>query len=61
MPDSFRRSLLNSLENIIHFVKSKKEPNDDEAVYLNETKRVELSFEAIQDKVIGFLGKLAKK
>ncbi len=52
---------LNSLENIIHFVKSKKEPNDDEAVYLSETKRVELSFEAIQDKVIGFLGQLAKK
>ena len=52
---------LNLLENIIHFVKSKKEPNDDEAVYLSETKRVELSFEAIQDKVIGFLGELAKK
>ena len=29
---------LNSLENIIHFVKSKKEPNDDEAVYLSETR-----------------------
>ena len=52
---------LNSLENIIHFVKSKKEPYGDEAVYLSETKRVELSFEAIQDKTIGFLGKLAKK
>ena len=52
---------LNSLEDIIHFVKSKKEPYDDETVYLSETKRVDLNFEEIQDKVIGFLGKLAKK
>ena len=46
---------LNSLENIIYFIKSKAESNDDESVYLSETKRVNLSFLAIQNKVIKFL------
>ena len=48
----------NSLESIINFIKGKIEPYDDEAVYLNETKRVDLSFEVIQNKVIGLLSKL---
>ena len=48
----------NSLESIINFIRGKIEPYDDEAVYLNETKRVDLSFEVIQNKVIGLLSKL---
>ena len=46
---------LNSLESIIKFLKVKKEPHDDESVYLSETKRVDLSFYTIQNKVIEFL------
>ncbi len=51
---------LNSLESIINFIKGKTESNDDEAVYLSETERVDLSFKAIQNKIIGLLSKLKK-
>ena len=44
---------ISSLDNIIDFIKSKKEPQDDEAVYLNESDRIDLSFEEIKSQVIG--------
>ena len=44
---------ISSLDNIIDFIKSKKEPQDDEAVYLNENDRIDLSFEEIKSQVIG--------
>lgn len=44
-----------SIDDIINFVKSKKEPKDDEAVYLNENNRIDLTFEEIKNKVIGSL------
>jgi len=43
---------LNTLENIIYFVKSKNEPYDDEAVYLSETDKIDLTFKEIQNSVI---------
>jgi len=43
---------ISSLNNIIDFIKSKKEPQDDEAVYLNENDRIDLSFEEIKSQVI---------
>lgn len=43
---------LSSKEAIVHFIKLKKEPLDDEAVYLSEHKRVDLSFEGIKKDVI---------
>ena len=43
---------LNSLESIINFIKGKIEPNDDEAVYLSETDKIDLTFKEIQDSVI---------
>jgi len=43
---------LNSLENIINFIKGKTEPNDDEAVYLSETDKIDLTFKEIQNSVI---------
>ena len=42
-----------SLDNIIDFIKSKKEPQDDEAVCLNESDRIDLSFEEIKNQAIG--------
>jgi len=44
---------ISSLDNIVDFIKSKKEPQDDEAVYLNESDRIDLSFEEIKSQVIG--------
>ena len=37
---------------IVNFIKSKKEPKDDEAVYLSETDRIDLSFDEIKNQVI---------
>ena len=45
-------SKITSTNDIIHFIKSKKEPKDDEAVYLSETDRIDLSFEEIKEQVI---------
>jgi predicted nucleotidyltransferase component of viral defense system len=46
------KSDLTSIEKISHFIESKKEPLDDEAVYLSETKRVDLDFDGIKKEVI---------
>ena len=43
---------LNSLENMINFIKGKTEPHDDEAVYLSETNKIDLTFKEIQNSVI---------
>ncbi len=43
---------LNSLENIINFIEGKKEPYDDEAVYLSETDKINLTFKEVQNSVI---------
>ena len=45
-------SRLASIDAIIDFIKSKKEHKDDEAVYLNENNRINLSFEEIKERVI---------
>ncbi|MCV6609115.1 MAG: nucleotidyl transferase AbiEii/AbiGii toxin family protein [Campylobacterales bacterium] len=45
-------SNITTMNNIIDFIKSKKEPQDDEAVYLSEKDRVDLSFKEIQTQVI---------
>jgi len=46
---------IKSQEDIINFIKSKQEPKDDEAVYLSETNRINLSFEEIKDRVVKLL------
>jgi predicted nucleotidyltransferase component of viral defense system len=43
---------IKSLDDLIDFIKSKKEPKDDESVYLNEKDRINLSFEEIKEQVI---------
>jgi hypothetical protein len=43
---------ISSLDNIIDFIKSKKESKDDEAVYLNESNKINLSFEEIKSQVM---------
>ena len=45
-------SKIKSTYDIINFIKSKKEPIDDESVYLNETHRIDLTFEEIKKEVI---------
>jgi predicted nucleotidyltransferase component of viral defense system len=45
-------SKITSIPDIINFIKSKKESNDDEAVYLNEKDRIDLSFEEIKNQTI---------
>ena len=45
-------SNINSKLDIINFIKSKKEPKDDEAVYLNEKNRIDLCFEEIKKQVV---------
>ena len=45
-------SKISSQNELINFIKSKKEPEDDEAVYLSENNRIDLNFEEIKDKVI---------
>jgi len=51
-------SKIKSTYDIINFIKSKKESMDDEAVYLDETHRVDLTFEEIKKDVINKLNKL---
>lgn len=41
-----------SVDDIISFIKSKNEPQDDEAVYLSERDRIDLNFEEIKEQVI---------
>lgn len=45
-------SSITSRSDLINFIQAKKEPQDDEAVYLNETNRVDLTFEEIKQQVI---------
>jgi len=45
-------SKIKSTYDIINFIKSKKEPIDDESVYLDETHRIDLTFEEIKKEVI---------
>ncbi len=40
------------VDDIINFIKTKTESKDDEAVYLSENDRVDLSFEEIKQNVI---------
>ncbi len=51
-------SKIKSVDDIVHFIKSKKEPIDDEAVYLDETHRVDLSFEEIKKEALDRLSKI---
>lgn len=46
---------IKSTNDIINFIKAKKEPIDDEAVYLNENNKINLSFEEIKNQVINIL------
>jgi predicted nucleotidyltransferase component of viral defense system len=52
--DLFSRvdSKIATVENIVSFIKLKKETKDDEAVYLSESDRVDFNFEEIQEQVI---------
>ena len=43
---------INSKENLINFISNKKEAKNDEAVYLDETNRLDLSFEDIKQQVL---------
>ncbi|MFA7083327.1 MAG: nucleotidyl transferase AbiEii/AbiGii toxin family protein [Arcobacteraceae bacterium] len=45
-------SKIKSLSDVTNFIKSKKEPKDDEAVYLSESKRIDLTFEETKEQVI---------
>lgn len=45
-------SKITSTNNIINFINSKKEPKDDEAVYLSEYDRIDLTFDEIKEKVL---------
>jgi len=49
---SIVESKIISTNDIISFIKSKKEPQDDEAVYLSETDRIDLTFDEIKEQVI---------
>jgi hypothetical protein len=44
-----------SVDDIINFIKTKIESKDDEAVYLSEHNRIDLSFEEIKNRVINQL------
>ena len=46
---------IKSTNDIINFIKAKKEPIDDEAVYINENNKINLSFEEIKNQVINIL------
>lgn len=48
---------LNSKAQIIDFLQEKKESKDDESVYLNEKKRLDLSFDEIKMKTINLINK----
>lgn len=39
-------------EDLLKFIKAKQEPKDDEAVYLDETNRLDLSLDKIKEKVL---------
>ncbi len=43
---------INTKEDLIKFIKLKQEPKDDEAVYLDETNRLDLSFDEIKKQVL---------
>lgn len=43
---------INTKEDLIEFIKLKQEPKDDEAVYLDETNRLDLSFDEIKKQVL---------
>ena len=45
-------SKITSTNDIINFITLKKEPKDDEAVYLSESDRMDLNFEQIKEQVI---------
>lgn len=45
-------SKITSTNDIINFITLKKEPKDDEAVYLSKRDRVNLTFEQIKEQVI---------
>ena len=45
-------SKITSTNDIINFIALKKEPKDDEAVYLSESDRMDLNFEQIKEQVI---------
>ena len=46
---------INSKENLINFISNKKEAKNDEAVYLDESNRLDLSFEDIKQQVLNKL------
>ena len=43
---------INSKDDLINFISNKEESKNDEAVYLDETKRLDLSFEDIKRQVL---------
>ena len=43
---------INSKEDLINFISNKKEAKNDEAVYLDESNRLDLSFEDIKQQVL---------
>jgi len=53
-------SNIKSLDDIINFIKIKKEPINDEAVYLDEENRISLSFKEIKEATIKVLNSLVK-
>lgn len=46
------KSEIVSIDDLVDFIKSKEEPKDDEAVYLSERDRVNLTFDEIKEKVL---------
>jgi predicted nucleotidyltransferase component of viral defense system len=46
---------INSKEDLLNFISNKKEAKNDEAVYLDETNRLDLSFEDIKQQVLNKL------
>ncbi|MDD5400983.1 MAG: nucleotidyl transferase AbiEii/AbiGii toxin family protein [Sulfurimonas sp.] len=45
-------SKISSVDGVVHFMKLKKEPKNDEAVYLSESDKMDLSFEEIKERVL---------
>ncbi|MAD42918.1 MAG: hypothetical protein CL623_11090 [Arcobacter sp.] len=52
------KSDIKNVTDITNFIKSKKEPVDDEAVYLSENDRIDLSFQEIKEQVVKALNSL---
>jgi predicted nucleotidyltransferase component of viral defense system len=46
------KSDIKNVKDIINFIKSKKEPKDDESVYIDEDNKIDLTFDEIKTKVI---------